>query len=239
MEKIGNCKKIPKIVHQIWLGPREMPTKWMSGWRDFCKRYGWEYKLWRDSDMSFLINKEIFDSCGSYQMKSDIARYEILYNYGGLYVDCDMIWLGKDISEYLPLDKNMFIGIQEFPGWCDIGYHNLCNGMFASPKAHHILKRCIDKIPEYSKNFIKNIKGAWAMSGPGLLNDCILEPIIVVPYSYIFPVDFHYQQGIDDPCMFKNDSLVFTYNGNDYPGVNQSYYWWFFLIVLLIFLLIR
>ena len=247
MERIGDCKRIPKIVHQIWLGPREMPNEWMSGWREFCKQYGWEYKLWTDSDMTFLINQEIFDNSKTYQMKSDIARYEILYNHGGLYVDCDMIWLGKDISLYIPLDKNMFIGIQEFPSPADIGYHNLCNGMFASPKGHNILKRCISKIPEYSKDVKRKKTGAWAMSGPCLLNNCIMEPIIVVPYKYIFPVDFHYKQGINDPSIYKNDSLVFTYNGNDYPGITyldllstsspESIIFWVVLVVILLLIL--
>ena len=236
METIGSCSNIPKIIHQIWLGPYDPPLKWMKNWMDFCQKYNWEYRLYRDSDIEQfgLINKEIYDKSSSYQKKADIARYEIIYKYGGLYIDCDMIWLGKNISKYLPLDKNMFIGIQEFPSIHDIGNHKLCNGMFAAPPRHSILKRCIEKIPEYDSSIIKKIYGPWTITGPVLLNDCIKEPIIVVPYHYIFPVDFHSKQDIKDPCAFKEDALVYTYNGDDYPHKPATFIWVYCILVLLI-----
>ena len=57
---------IPKIIHQIWIGG-ELPEKQKKACRDIqvaCNENGWEYKLWRDSDVAELgefKNKELYD----------------------------------------------------------------------------------------------------------------------------------------------------------------------------------
>ena len=50
---------------------------------------GWEFRLWTDADIEAfgLTNKRLYDETPNYGAKSDIARYEILYRIGGLYVD--------------------------------------------------------------------------------------------------------------------------------------------------------
>lgn len=81
---------IPKVVHVIWLGSPlpEKYAEWLATWQG---RDGWEYRLWTDKEAAELemVNREIFESSRSYGEKSDILRYEILYQYGGLYVDTD------------------------------------------------------------------------------------------------------------------------------------------------------
>ncbi len=241
METLGKCGSIPKIVHQIWLGKAEPPFKWMESWKRFCEEYNWGYKLWRDSDIERfgLVNKMAYIEAKSYQKKSDIARYEILHKYGGLYCDCDMIWLEKDLSKYIPLDKNMFIGVQEYPSWMDIGSPYLCNGFFISPVGHHILKRCIEKISKNDYTFMESVKGAWSETGPVLLNSSVKEGIIILPYYYVFPKDFHYQQGVKDPMEFKDSALVFTYNGMDYPHKININYPIFILLFIIFICLIK
>ncbi len=245
MEALGKCGSIPKIVHQIWLGKAKPPLEWMESWKDFCRKYNWEYRLWRDFDIDRfgLTNKQAYLEATSYQKKSDIARYEILHRYGGLYCDCDMIWLGKDLSKYIPFEKNMFIGVQEYPGWLHIGSPYLCNGFFACPPKHHILKRCIEKITKNDYTFIERFKGAWSETGPVLLNNSVKEGVIILPYYYVFPKDFHYQQAVKNHCEFKDDALVFTYNGMDYPHKKNERNYNMYIIavisVIILFLLIR
>src|SRR4029079_1167635 len=91
---------IPKIVHQIWLGPFEPPLSWMASWKEkFCVQYNWQYKLWNEEEIKKfgLRNDSAFHASESYQQKADIARYEICHRYGGFYVDCDMIWLENNL----------------------------------------------------------------------------------------------------------------------------------------------
>lgn len=210
---------IPKLIHMIWLGPFPAPYEWIDTWKPFCEKYNWTFKLWREKDIDAfgLINKTQFDDSVSYQQKSDIARYEILYRLGGMYLDTDMVYLGNDLSNHLPLESKMFIGCIESPSPSlnkTIGSPYIANGWFVAPPRHQILKRCISLIPERVKI---NTKHTFIKTGPTLINLCVKEPIIIIPTEYIFPLDFHKMQGINDPTIFKNKALIFTYNGSDYP----------------------
>ena len=82
--------KIPKILHFIWLGKNQYPdyyylflNSWIMKYPDFI------FCFWNDSNLISLYNQNIFDKSDTYAQKSDIARYEILYIFGGIYIDCD------------------------------------------------------------------------------------------------------------------------------------------------------
>ena len=52
--------------------------------------------LWRRKMIEQLtpfVNREHYLATEVPQMRADIARYEILNKHGGLYLDCDMIWV--------------------------------------------------------------------------------------------------------------------------------------------------
>ncbi|MCH9620732.1 MAG: hypothetical protein S4CHLAM20_01330 [Chlamydiia bacterium] len=90
---LSEINKIPKIIHQVWVGKKPIPKKYvryMQTWRD--KHPEWEYKLWTDDDVEGFdwTNKDYFLAVTNPGMKSDIWRYEIVCKYGGVYVDCDM-----------------------------------------------------------------------------------------------------------------------------------------------------
>jgi mannosyltransferase OCH1-like enzyme len=96
---------IPKIIHQIWIGPNKCPDIWINTWKiDYIKKFpDWTYKLWTEKEIEKLkptmINRQYYDMETLYEGKADIARYEILYQEGGIYIDADSIWLnGKDLQ---------------------------------------------------------------------------------------------------------------------------------------------
>src|SRR6266436_7942477 len=85
--------KIPKIIHQIWLGS-ELPEEFIAlqqSWIEYHLGRDWLYKLWTDEDVANmeLYNKAFYDATDNYGIKSDILRWEILYNFGGVYIDMD------------------------------------------------------------------------------------------------------------------------------------------------------
>jgi len=96
--------KIPKIIHQIWIGgpvPQEFKD-FMQSWRD--AHPDWEYRLWTDEDVKTfgLYNQTFYDRSDNYGVKSDILKWEIIYRYGGLYVDTDYECLQSfDMYHYL------------------------------------------------------------------------------------------------------------------------------------------
>ena len=97
--------KIPKIIHQIWLGDA-IPND-VYDMMDTIKNAnaGYEYKLWTDTDAEEFefTNKQLFKMLRNLGQKSDVLRYAILLKYGGIYLDTDFIGV-KSFDELLHLD---------------------------------------------------------------------------------------------------------------------------------------
>ena len=69
----------------------------MNSWKDdYCKKYpDWEYKLWTEKEINEFKKNKKYDNEKFYNGKSDIARYEILSKFGGLFIDADSLWIKK------------------------------------------------------------------------------------------------------------------------------------------------
>lgn len=184
--------RIPKIIHQIWLGSR-LPQQyriWQQTWIDYHP--DWTYILWTDTDIENfpLINRKLYDVCNSLGAKADIARYEILYQFGGLYVDCDVECLQ-------PCD--IFHHCCDFYASCDNAEKNnimrITNALIGVKPAHPIMKMCIEKI---HKQPIKPLVGSEtiiAVTGPGVLTASFCEsaslwdgPCVVFPATFFVPL---------------------------------------------------
>jgi hypothetical protein len=76
------------------------------------------------------------------------------------------------------------------------------------------MKRCISLIPQRVK---MNTNHTFIKTGPTLINLCVKEPIVVIPDLFIFPLDFHAVHNVEDPTIYKDRALIYTYNGSEYP----------------------
>jgi mannosyltransferase OCH1-like enzyme len=91
---------IPKVVHHIWIGgplPGHL-SDCVDSWR--THHPSWDHRLWGDGDLDWLAHRDLYDRAPNLvprdavgQLRADIARFEILHRYGGLYADCDTIAL--------------------------------------------------------------------------------------------------------------------------------------------------
>jgi mannosyltransferase OCH1-like enzyme len=87
---------IPRTLHMIWVGS-PLPShlaRCVGSWVE--KHPHWDHRLWGDSDLDWIPNRDIFDAAERLvpadavgQFRADIARYAILERFGGLYVDVD------------------------------------------------------------------------------------------------------------------------------------------------------
>lgn len=84
--------KIPKIIHQIWLGPKPAPAYYWEYKQSWQKLHPeWEYRFWTDkevADLDFDL-KDLYMRTPNWGEKSDILRAELLDRFGGLYADTD------------------------------------------------------------------------------------------------------------------------------------------------------
>ncbi len=86
---------IPRIIHQIWIGPKPAPLGPPERWKKWCDKYGYEYRLWRENDVKNLpcygtVAYNSFLKRKRYAGVADVIRADILHEVGGLYVDMDM-----------------------------------------------------------------------------------------------------------------------------------------------------
>lgn len=85
---------IPKVTHSLWTGdpmPDHLAT-YVATWVDVHPT--WEHIMWSDDDFGWLRNQDLYDFAEaitkhSGQFRADVARYEILGRFGGVWVDCD------------------------------------------------------------------------------------------------------------------------------------------------------
>ena len=97
---VTHARAVPPLLHQLWLGPSVSPRCHCSAasWRAFARRYDWTHRLWRDGDVAALDigtpPPPVFDDRATQLYKTSLTKCEILRKYGGLYVDCDLMWLG-------------------------------------------------------------------------------------------------------------------------------------------------
>lgn len=84
---------IPKVIHYCWFGHNPIPDrhkKWMESWRKYCPDY--EIREWNEDNYDITKNSYMYEA---YQNKkwafvSDYARLDIVYEYGGIYLDTDV-----------------------------------------------------------------------------------------------------------------------------------------------------
>lgn len=103
--------------------------------------------LWRDFTDE-RVTGDLIERCTNYGAKSDIMRLEILYAYGGLYLDCDVEPLRRmpaffDMFTHLTCKQNAGCG----------------NWMMGAPPKSDVILTCLkkilrvsDKIPTLSHN---------------------------------------------------------------------------------------
>lgn len=191
--------KIPKIIHYCWFGGNPLPPealKCIETWKKYCPEY--EIKQWDESNYNLHSCKYIEEA---YQAKkwafvSDYARMDILYQYGGVYLDTD-VELIKNLDPIL--EKGPFMGLEK-----DFETNKKCmvaTGLgIATYKGNHIYKEVLD----YYKNIsfinhdgslnlvtvvdhVTNVLRKYGLQDkPGIQN---INGINIYPKEYFCPKD--------------------------------------------------
>lgn len=84
---------IPKKIHYIWLGGNPLPPlakKCLSSWQKFMPDY--EIVRWDESNLDFNTCDYASEAyrAKKWAFASDYARFKILYEQGGIYLDTDV-----------------------------------------------------------------------------------------------------------------------------------------------------
>jgi hypothetical protein len=138
---------IPKVIHQLWISNSPIPQNfkyYLETWKE--NHPDWIIKVWTEQD----IIKENFPSMDlywlarSYAERSDIARYEILYRYGGLYIDTDI----ECFANFDDLHHKYDFYTNFEPPAINKKRVSILNAMIGSVPKHPILKQTLFQIRE-------------------------------------------------------------------------------------------
>jgi len=94
---------IPRRFIRIHLGPAPIPEMFDEWWETFKQLHpGYDFMTLRDGSLIPPALQDIFNSCTSYSNQSDVLRYVALQQFGGVYVDTDVMPL-RSFDDLLPL----------------------------------------------------------------------------------------------------------------------------------------
>lgn len=104
---------IPKIIHYFWFGGNKKPDifyKCLASWKD--KAPDFVITEWNEDnfDIDFCPYSSQAYQTKMYAFVSDAARYQILYEHGGIYLDTDVELL-KPLDSLL--DNQLFMGFED------------------------------------------------------------------------------------------------------------------------------
>jgi len=127
---------------------------WKAGHPD------WSYMLWTEEEISELglYNQTKFESHPMLSGKADIARYEILFKFGGFFIDADSISI-KPLDDLL---DNNFVTVYE----SEKNRKKLvANGYFGCKPKNRVMFDMINEIRKLDVNRMMH-RHAWETTGP-------------------------------------------------------------------------
>ncbi|MEX2620150.1 MAG: glycosyltransferase, partial [Egibacteraceae bacterium] len=152
---------IPKIVHRIWVeGSGLLPHEYAEAGEEWREMHpDWELMQWTVPPFP-LQNQDAWDYAppeDALRWRADVLRLELLLEYGGVYVDMDVIPLR-------PLDVLM-----DDSAWAGYspdrwkGQQVVTNAIMAAEPGHRWIRRCVDRLPDsihrYAGNFTAMVVG--------------------------------------------------------------------------------
>lgn len=176
---------IPKIFHHIWINRSDpaLPELFARYRESWIKHHpGWKFCLWNLEAIDFKLRRsDLLDRCGSYAQTADILRVELLYQYGGVYVD-------TDFECFKPIDP-LLDGARVV--LCSQNGIVISNGFFASEPGSPLFQRLLSNFPESLGGRYPNLE-----TGPNYLTQQLLGlgfegSIRMLPSKLFYP----YQMG--------------------------------------------
>ena len=205
-------KIIPKIIHQVWIGPKKRPEKLMNTWKE--KHPDFQYILWTEEnlkDMKFECIDKI-NQIEEINGKCDIIRWEILYKYGGVFMDADSFCIEK-LDDSLMKREEFFSYESEkyIPGL-------ISTSAMGFYKCHPLVRSIIDDIKTAKISFSETRKMAWETVGPGIITrhfSKFKKSIEILPSYYFVP------SWKKEPIVYKGHGKI--YSKQEWGSTFQSY----------------
>lgn len=208
---------IPKIIHYCWFGGNPLPElaqKCIKSWKKYCPDY--EIKRWDETNFDITSCNYIREAYKEkmWAFVSDYARFKILYENGGMYLDTDVELIAPmdDIIERGP-----FMGLEV------ADRINVATGLgFAVYAGHNLIKEILESY--HNTHFTKNEDGFY---------ETVVERVthIILKYDNIYPDKISEVAGIVIyppeyfcPINFKTGKMTITENTHSIHHYTASWF---------------
>lgn len=172
---------IPKVFHRVWFGPQPIPPPfrdWGYSWMDHHP--GWSMTTWYEGTYLPTNIRDLIARCPNYSQMSDVLRYYILSQFGGVYIDTDFQCL-RNIE---PLIE----GASAFAAWQldDHGAEGaVAAGICGAVSGHPLFKSLVDGLSDQDVGKFRSIGPAYfTRRVRGGFDIRILEREHFYPYSW-------------------------------------------------------
>lgn len=198
---------IPKKLHQIWIGDRNIPDEYSSYRQKFEKYFPeYEFILWDNESVKNIkipdsLKEFYYDDSLHTVFKCDILRYLIVNTYGGLYFDIDFEPIKFFPDAFLQFE---FLGARQNNGEIAIGF-------FGSVKNSNILNKVINGLFDnimFCKNDSKyKTEYIYKMTGPEYFNNIVKQNLGVK--DFVFTKEYFYPYWFTESSR-KNEDFKIT-----------------------------
>jgi mannosyltransferase OCH1-like enzyme len=168
---------IPRTLHQVWIGPDALPKefeKYRESWRRHHPE--WELRFWTEANLPTTFRRrEAYERDRIPAERSDIIRLEVLWLYGGVYIDTDM-------ECRRPID-GLLEGVDLFVVYLKPG--RITNTVIGSEPGHPLLDQALRELKP------QQLGGSFdkSASGPHFLDSLVKDypTVAILPSEQFYP----------------------------------------------------
>jgi hypothetical protein len=145
---------IPGVLHQVWLGDSPFPEEFRAYQQSWLQHHpDWTLRFWTEETLPEGLREEVYDRRRSPTERSDLARLELVWRFGGIYVDTDF----ECLRPLTPLLE----GVEFFTAYLKPNAR-VNNAVFGATPEHPLLERALREArpQEIGKPFDKKVSGA-------------------------------------------------------------------------------
>lgn len=203
---------IPKKIHYCWFGGNPLPKKdrkCIESWKKYCPDY--EIIEWNESNYDLNKNRYMADAYKErkWGFVPDYARFDIIYNHGGFYLDTD-VELIKSLD--ILRENHAYMGF-EGEIWVNGGIG------FGAEEGHSVIKGLrdiYDSLSFYQNDGTLNLKPSPYyitdyLESIGLVRDNSEQ---IINGLHIYPTDYFAAKDYDTGKIYKTSNTISIHQYN-------------------------
>lgn len=154
--------RLPRLFHEVWLGENPIPEEYIAYQQSWLRHHpDWELRLWTEENLPDSLRRpEAAERLRVPAERCDILRLEVVWRYGGVYLDTDLECLAP-IGELIG-EASFFTAATRSD--------TVDSHLFGAVAGHPILERALNQIrPQTSHGHKKT------QVGPNFLDSVVAD----------------------------------------------------------------